>query len=96
MQTRCSWPSRGGGDFGLMLHEDKTRLIEFGRFAALSRQRRGKRRPETFAFRGFIHNCGWTRDGRLIVKHRTEGKRLTRKLTAFRQAGCGKSARPDL
>ncbi|MDX8529253.1 reverse transcriptase domain-containing protein [Mesorhizobium sp. MSK_1335] len=36
--------------FGLTLHEDKTRLIEFGRFAALSRQRRGERRPETFAF----------------------------------------------
>ncbi|WP_224581065.1 hypothetical protein [Bradyrhizobium barranii] len=35
--------------FGLTLHEDKTRLIEFGRFAALSRQRRGERRPETFA-----------------------------------------------
>lgn len=36
--------------FGLTLHEDKTRLIEFGRFVALSCQRRGKRRPETFAF----------------------------------------------
>jgi RNA-directed DNA polymerase len=47
--------------FGLMLHEGKTRLIEFGRFAALSRQRRGERRPETFAFLGFTHYCGWTR-----------------------------------
>nr|WP_249812257.1 reverse transcriptase domain-containing protein [Bradyrhizobium sp. 151] len=65
--------------FGLMLHEGKTRLIEFGRFAALSRQRRGERRPETF-----IHYCGRTRDGRFIVKHKTEGKRLTRKLTALR------------
>ena len=63
--------------FGLMLHEGKTRLIEFGRFAALSRQRRGERRPETFAFLGFIHYCGRTRDGRFIVKHKTEGKRLT-------------------
>jgi RNA-directed DNA polymerase len=71
--------------FGLTLHEDKTRLIEFGRFAALSRQRRGKRRPETFAFLGFTHYCGRTRDGRFIVKHKTEGKRLTRKLTALRQ-----------
>ncbi|MGY4281026.1 hypothetical protein ACVWXO_000246 [Bradyrhizobium sp. LM2.7] len=71
--------------FGLMLHEGKTRLIEFGRFAALSRQRRGERRPETFAFLGFIHYCGRTRDGRFIVKHKTEGKRLTRKLTALRQ-----------
>jgi group II intron reverse transcriptase/maturase len=71
--------------FGLMLHEGKTRLIEFGRFAALSRQRRGERRPETFAFLGFTHYCGRTRDGRFIVKHKTEGKRLTRKLTALRQ-----------
>ncbi|MER9300805.1 reverse transcriptase domain-containing protein [Mesorhizobium sp. M0621] len=36
--------------FGLTIHENKTRLIEFGRFAALSRQRRGERRSETFAF----------------------------------------------
>jgi hypothetical protein len=59
--------------------------IEFGRFAALSRQRCGERRPETFAFLGFTHYCGRTRDGRFIVKHKTEGKRLTRKLTALRQ-----------
>lgn len=71
--------------FGLMLHEGKTRLIEFGRFAAVSRQRRGERRPETFAFLGFTHYCGRTRDGRFIVKHKTEGKRLTRKLTALRR-----------
>lgn len=71
--------------FGLMLHEGKTRLIEFGRFEALSRQRRGERRPETFAFLGFTHYCGRTRDGRFMVKHKTDGKRLTRKLTALRQ-----------
>lgn len=71
--------------FGLTLHEDKTRLIEFGRFGALSRQRRGERRPEIFAFLGFTHHCGRTRDGRFIVKHKTEGKRLTRKRTALRQ-----------
>lgn len=70
------------GSFGLALHEGKTRLIEFGRFAALTRQRRGERKPETFAFLGFIHYCGVTRDGRFIVKHKTEGKRLTRKLKA--------------
>ncbi|MER9294796.1 hypothetical protein NKI71_31870 [Mesorhizobium sp. M0510] len=45
----------------------------------------GERRPETFAFLGFTHYCGRTRDGRFIVKHKTEGKRLTRKLTALRQ-----------
>jgi RNA-directed DNA polymerase len=73
------------GKFGLLLHEDKTRLIEFGRFAAPARQQRGERRPETFAFLGFTHYCGWTRDGRFIVKHKTQSNRLTRKLTALRQ-----------
>jgi RNA-directed DNA polymerase len=71
--------------FGLALHEDKTRLIEFGRLPALARRQRGERRPETFAFLGFTHYCGWTRDGRFIVKHKTQSKRLSRKLTALRQ-----------
>lgn len=71
--------------FGLAPHEDKTRLIEFGRLPALQRQQRGERRPETFAFLGFTHYCGWTRDGRFIVKHKTQSKRLTRSLTALRQ-----------
>jgi RNA-directed DNA polymerase len=71
--------------FGLTLHEDKTRLIEFGRLPAITRRRRGERHPETFAFLGFTHYCGWTRDGRFIVKHKTQSKRLTRKLTALRQ-----------
>ncbi|MGH7071611.1 MAG: hypothetical protein ACREFO_16595 [Acetobacteraceae bacterium] len=42
--------------------------------------------PETFAFLGCSHYCGWTRDGRLIVTHMTESKRLARKLRALRQA----------
>lgn len=67
-----------------MLHEDKTRLIKFGGFAALPRQQRGERRPEIFLPR-LYPLCGRTRDGRFIVKHKTEGKRLTRKLTALRQ-----------
>src|SRR5438094_3897381 len=71
--------------FGLAIHEGKTRLIEFGRLPALIRQQRGLRRPETFAFLGFTHYCGWTRDGRFIVKLKTQSKRLTRKLKALRQ-----------
>jgi len=71
--------------FGLQLHEEKTRLIEFGRFAASARKARGEQRPETFAFLGFTHYCGWTRDGRFIVKHKTQSTRLTRKLTAIRR-----------
>ena len=71
--------------FGLTLHEEKTRLIEFGRFSAMARRQRGDRRPETFAFLGFTHYCGWTRDGRFIVKLKTQSKRLTRKLKALRE-----------
>lgn len=71
--------------FGLSLHGDKTRLIEFGRLPALVRRRRGARHPETFAFLGFTHYCGWTRDDRFIVKHKTQSQRLTRKLKALRR-----------
>lgn len=71
-------------EFGLSLHDDKTRLIAFGRLPAMARQQRGERRPETFAFLGFTHYCGWTRDGRFIVKHKTQSQRLTRKLKALR------------
>ncbi len=50
--------------FGLMLHETKTRLIEFGRLPAVTRQRRHERQHETFSFLGFTHYCGvdprWT------------------------------------
>lgn len=72
-------------NFSLALHEDKTRLIEFGRLPAMARQQRGQRRPSTFAFLGFTHYCGWTRDGRFIVKRKTQSKRLTRKLRALRK-----------
>jgi len=64
--------------FGLSLHQDKTRLIAFGRLPAIARQQRGERRPETFAFLGFTHYCRWTRDGRFILKRKTQSKRLTR------------------
>ena len=50
--------------FGLELHPDKTRLIEFGRFAAENRQARGLEKPETFDFLGFTHICARMRDGR--------------------------------
>ncbi len=44
--------------FGLELHPEKTRLIEFGRFAARDREKRGEGKPETFTFLGFTHHCG--------------------------------------
>ena len=70
--------------FGLMLHDDKTRLIEFGRLSTERREARGDRRPETFAFLGFTHCCARSRDGRFVVKRRTDRKRLTRKLHTVR------------
>jgi RNA-directed DNA polymerase len=48
--------------FGLSVHEGKTRLIEFGRFAAERRAAAGQRRPETFNFLGFTHYCSKTRN----------------------------------
>jgi len=71
--------------FGLTLHEEKTRLIEFGRLPALKRAKLGLPRPRTFAFLGFTHYCGWTRDGRFIVKHKTQSTRITRKLNELRR-----------
>ena len=73
------------GHFGLAIHEGKTRLIEFERFAAQQREAAGLRRPETFDFLGFTHYCGKTRKGRFMVKRKTQAKRMTRKLTAIRQ-----------
>ena len=71
--------------FGLRLHEDKTRLIEFGRFAATNRQRRSEGRPETFDFLGFTHYCGKTLDGRFMVHRKTQRGRMVRKLKELRQ-----------
>ena len=62
--------------FGLELHPDKTRLIEFGRFAAANRAARGLGKPETFGFLGFTHMCGKTRSGWFQVKRVTIAKRL--------------------
>ena len=71
--------------FGLTLHEEKTRVIEFGRFPALARKRRGEHRPDTFAFLGFTHYCGWTRDGRFVIKRKTQGQRVTGKLKTLNE-----------
>jgi group II intron reverse transcriptase/maturase len=73
------------GRFGLRLHEEKTRLIEFGRLPAIDHAQSGERRLETFNFLGFTHYCGWTRDGRFVVKRKTQSKRITRKLKELRE-----------
>jgi len=66
--------------FGLELHPDKTRLIEFGRRAAIDRRRRGLGKPETFDFLGFTHICARTRAGRFWVRRVTIKKRMRAKL----------------
>jgi group II intron reverse transcriptase/maturase len=66
--------------FNLELHDDKTRLIEFGRYAAQDRKRRGLRKPATFNFLGFTHICGKTQKGKFVVWRLTMRKRLHAKL----------------
>ncbi len=66
--------------FGLELHPDKTRLIEFGRLAAANRSARGLGKPETFDFLGFTHICGKTRAGRFWLRRITITKRMRAKL----------------
>ena len=67
--------------FGLELNAEKTRLIEFGRFAARTGQARGLGKPETFQFLGFTHMCAKTRNGRFKLKRITDSKRMRAKLT---------------
>jgi group II intron reverse transcriptase/maturase len=66
--------------FGLELHPDKTRLIEFGRFAARDRVARGEGKPATFDFLGFTHICGKSRAGRFLLRRITISKRMRAKL----------------
>ena len=66
--------------FGLSLHPDKTRLVEFGRFASLNRRQRGVGKPETFDFLGFAHYCTTTRRGRFRLGRKPVAKRVNRTL----------------
>ncbi len=70
--------------FNLRLQDDKTRLIEFGRFATENRKRRGDGKPESFAFLGFLHVCDRTSKGKFIVLRQTLRKRMQAKLKAIK------------
>jgi len=71
--------------FGLQLHPEKTRLIEFGRFAAQDREKRGEGKPETFTFLGFTHYCGKRRsNGAFTVWRKTAKKRMVANLQAIK------------
>jgi group II intron reverse transcriptase/maturase len=71
--------------FGLELHPDKTRRIEFGRFAELNRKKRGEGKPETFGFLGFTHICGKTKKEKFALKRKTIAKRMAAKLKEIKQ-----------
>jgi RNA-directed DNA polymerase len=66
--------------FGLELHPEKTRILEFGRYAGERRKKRGEGKPATFDFLGFTHCCGKTRQGTFRVLRLTMAKRLRAKL----------------
>jgi RNA-directed DNA polymerase len=70
--------------FALELHPDKTRLIEFGRFAQVNRQQRGERKPETFTFLGFTHYCATNSKGHFVVRRKTVPQRMRVTLQAIK------------
>src|SRR5437588_1798200 len=72
-------------EFALSLHPEKTRLIEFGRYAAQNRKRRGLGKPETFNFLGFTFICGKSRKGGFLIKRKTRRDRMRAKLKAVSQ-----------
>jgi len=71
-------------EFSLSLHPDKTKLIEFGRHAAVNRERRGLKKPETFTFLGFTLICGTSRSGRFQVQRTTRRDRMRATLRRVR------------
>jgi RNA-directed DNA polymerase len=73
------------GEFALSLHPEKTRLVEFGRFAAQNRESRKLGRPETFTFLGFTHVCGKDRKGKFLLERRTRRDRMRLKLKAIKE-----------
>jgi len=73
------------GKFALALHPEKTRLIEFGRFAAKDRESRGLGKPETFNFLGFTHICSRSRRGVFQLKRQTRRDRMRARLRAIKE-----------
>ena len=71
--------------FGLEIAEDKTKIIEFGRFAAEQSKRKGKSKPETFDFLGFTHYCSKSREGQFRIKRKTCKKKYCASLKKVRE-----------
>jgi hypothetical protein len=73
------------GEFALSLHPEKTRLVEFGRFAAQNRESRKLGKPETFTFLGFTHVCSKDRRGKFLLERRTRRDRMRVKLKEIKE-----------
>ena len=71
--------------FGLSLEDEKSRLIEFGRFAERNRRSRGLGKPETFTFLGFTHYCSQSKNGKFRVKRKTSRKKFSKKCREIHQ-----------
>ena len=71
--------------FGLELHAEKTRLLAFGRHAAVRRQRKGLGKPETFTFLGFTFICGKSRRGAFLLHRKTRGDRMRARLREIKE-----------
>ena len=72
-------------EFSLSLHPDKTRLIEFGRYAAARRAQRGLGKPETFRFLGFVFICARSRKGKFLLKRKSRRDRMRAKLSEIKE-----------
>jgi RNA-directed DNA polymerase len=87
-EARCFWEAMRERlrAFSLSLHPDKTRLIEFGRFAARNRELRGLGKPETFKFLGFVFICSKSRRGDFQLRRKSRGDRMGTKLREIKEA----------
>ena len=72
-------------EFNLQISEEKTKIIEFGRFAASNRAKRGEGKPRTFDFLGFTHYCSRSKKGKFRVKRKTSRKKLSAKMTNMKK-----------
>ena len=81
-------------EFSLSLHPDKTRLIEFGRFAAQNCKKRGLAKPETFTFLGFVLICDRTRRGDFRIRRKSRRDRMRTKLREIKEALQRRTHRP--
>ena len=84
--TLLGCDARKAAEFSLSLHPDKTRLIEFGRFAAQNREKRGRGKPETFKFLGFVLISAKSRRGDFQIRRKSRRDRMSAKLREIKEA----------